>query len=122
MYGTGTDESHQMEFTFVGFDSIDGVEKDFIFEKTAVLDRQRDAWHILINDTPSAHRHMTHFAVACGIPRQTNRNTRCLQCSHRIEAIQFFKCWQGGFANGVAMNAVADTPAIKNNENKRFVH
>jgi hypothetical protein len=118
----GTDESHQVEMTLVFFGMLHAFEQDRVLEEAPILDSERDTRHVLIDDPTGTHGHMTHFAVARGIPRQTYGDTGGLEGSHGVKTVQFLESREGCLTDRVSLDAIGESPAIEYDEYERFIH
>lgn len=110
-----------MEGTLVFLAILDRLQEDRIFEESAILNGEGDTGEVLIDNASGTEGHVADFAVAGSVPGETDRNPRCLESDHRIETAYLIECWESGFFDGVALNAIGETPAIENDENDGFV-
>ena len=120
--GTFADESHDVEGAAIFFDARHGIDEGFIFEKRSVLDGERDAGEVLVNDAPRADRHVSHLAVSRGIPGEADGDAGCLKGGHRVVFVEFVDSREMRFANRIALGVTAQSPSVENDEYNWSVH
>lgn len=110
-----------MEGTFVLLAILHRLEEGRVFEKGTILNGESDAGEILIDDATGTEGHVTDFAVAGGIPRETDRYTRCLECDHGVESVHLVESRELAFPDGVTLYGIGESPTIEDDENDGFV-
>ncbi len=111
-----TEESHDMETATGFFDGVGGLEEAGVGEEIAALHGQGDAGEVLVDDLAGAEGHVTDFAIALGVPRETDGDARGLESGQGVVSVEVFEEGCFGFEDGVTLQGVADAPAIEDNE------
>ena len=120
--GTFADESHDVEGAAIFFDARHGIDEGFVFEKRSVLDGERDAREVLVDDAPRADCHVSHLAVSRGIPGEADGDAGRLKGGHRVVFVEFIDNREMRFANGVALSVTAQSPSVEDDEYNWSVH
>ncbi len=120
MHATIGDETEKMNLAAAGAGVLHGGDQNRVGEEVAVLDHQLDASAVHVDDTARADIKMTDLTVAhLAIGQADIVSTRVNQCIGVIlEQAVVDRFASEGYGVGVGIGT--KTPAVENDENKRF--